>query len=709
MSSKQSCFKAIIKSDLRRSWWLGALAALFIFMSSTTYLFSSYDFSSYRYRLSNAVGFAKEMGFSFVIGMFLSAFCALFIFSYLNKVNSVSFFHSLPITRNKILLAHILSSAVIIISPMLLNSIISLFAVNRGVKASWVLFTLLAYIVYSFVIFSVTLVVSMLCGSSIAAGVFTPVAICLPAFIITFARELCSGYLYGFASGDSFEMLAVEWIYLSPEYLYSPKILVYVGIIIVFTILAFVIYNKRHLENHGEVIAFTGLKGLFKVLFGLCAGVLGYYYFDAFWDITSILTMLVFGAVGTVIAHMLSNKSFSLRGVWKSLSVTCGIIIVLFVSFFFDLFGYENRMPDIDDVEHAEITDLYYEEYYWFEDELYHSYEIRAVRKDPYKPYFASEEEIRYFLDIHSYAIEHKSENDDCDDDFITPRYPDYERDYFSMEYHLKDGSIIKRQYRLPSDELEKMTEKIYNTDTYRKWKYPVLDGTEKKYTSVEISDKRTYYNTTESYAAQTDEAKRIIDALIKDRADITYDRMRANEYGGMVEIKVTYTVPYVSEDGKEYFRVKNDTYSVGNSDVNTWALLDELDVFDDERFIEPSDIKNVGVSFQEYFEADEFTNDVYSEISYAELRYDRPVATAEHYEKYDYNTKIFEEHSDIATLFNLYYNHHNGVTRPDDDVVVFYLSLYMHDGVDRHRTIVMNVSDLPEVLSYFKITDTVR
>ena len=167
MSSKQSCFKAIIKSDLRRSWWLGALAALFIFMSSTTYLFSSYDFSSYRYRLSHAVGFAKEMGFSFVIGMFLSAFCALFIFSYLNKVNSVSFFHSLPITRNKILLAHILSSAVIIISPMLLNSIISLFAVNRGVKASWVLFTLLAYIVYSFVIFSVTLVVSMLCGSSV--------------------------------------------------------------------------------------------------------------------------------------------------------------------------------------------------------------------------------------------------------------------------------------------------------------------------------------------------------------------------------------------------------------------------------------------------------------------------------------------------------------------------------------------------------------
>lgn len=701
MNSKQSCFKSIIKSDLRRSWWIGALATLFIFLSSTTFLFNYYYDDFYNYNYTTPASFANDVGTSFVIGIFLSAFTVLYIFSYLNKVNSVSFFHSLPISRNKLLLAHITSSAIIIFTPMLINTVISLFAVSRGVKTSWVLFAFAAYVVYTAVVFSATLVVSMLCGSSIAAGVFTPVLLLLPGFIFTFVNDLCEGYLYGFASSDFFGDFLENWFYLSTEKLYSPRVLVYIGYTAVFVALAFLIYKKRHLENHGEVIAFTGLKGLFKVLFGLCAGVIGYYYFDSFWSITSILTMFVFGAVGTVIAHMLSNKSFNLKGVLKPLLIVSGIVVVLFVTFFFDLFGYENRIPEADDVEYAEIYGLYYEDYEYFDTGIYKANSVRAVRVEQYKPYFKTKEEIALFLDLHKYAVEHKDENENWDDDFVTPRYVNVERSYFTIAYHLKGGKVMKRDYYLPERDLKVLSGRIYNTDTYRKWKYPILDGTEKEYISVSVKDKRTYFDSPIVFSAETAQAKSLLEAIAKDRENIGYDRMLANEYGGMVEITVNYEVPYISEKGKIYYGDKQDTYAIGESDINTWALLNSLDVFGNERKIELADVKRATVSSVEYYTADDlYSGDVYTMASSGEA--------ASYVRDYDYkyNAQSFENASDIEALYNLYMTHHNDVPNKGEDYVVFYLNLYLgnndvNNNYDRTRKICINVSDLPVVLEY--------
>ena len=353
MSSKQSCFKTVVKCDLKRSWWISALAALFIFMSTTSPLFNySFDNDNYYYsRYDNALDFAEMMFGNYVIGMFVSAFVVLYLFSYVNKVNSVSFFHSLPATRFTLMSAHITAGAILVAFPMLINSLISFFSVGRGIRASWILVSLAMYLVYSFVIFSLTLVISLLTGVSIASGIFTLVVALLPLFVFVFVSELCSDYLYGFADFEIFEDALVRYVYLAPELLMTPKVLIYIALIAVFLVLSFFIYKKRHLENYGEVIAFPELKGLFKVLFGLCSGVLSYYYFEAFWNISSVLTMLVFGTLGTVIAHMLANKSISLKGALKPLLVTFSIILALFVSFFFDMFGYEKRIPELSEIE----------------------------------------------------------------------------------------------------------------------------------------------------------------------------------------------------------------------------------------------------------------------------------------------------------------------------------------------------------------------
>ncbi len=707
MSLKQSCFKSIIKCDLKRSWWISALAALFIFMTSTSPLFSySYNYYSFNYsRYDDALDFANSMFGNYAIGMCLAAFVVLYLFSYINKVNSVSFFHSLPATRNTLLSAHITSGALLVILPMLINSVISLFAVGRGVKASWILVSLLIYIVYSFVIFSLTLTVSMLTGVSIASGIFTGVVALLPLFIFAFVSELCNDYLYGFAGFTYFEDVLIKYVYLAPEALMSFRVLIYVVLIAILFGLSFFIYKKRHLENFGEVIAFPELKGLFKVLFGLCSGVLSYYYFEAFWNISSILTMLVFGILGTIIAHMLANRSISLKGVVKPLITTVVMILCLFVIFFFDLFGYEKRIPDIDDIEYADIGGIYYTDYTYVDSGINGVGRIRAERKDPFVPHFRSQEEINLFLDLHKYAIDHQKENDMYEDDFFTPSYRITKRRNFQIEYTLKNGKVMKRTYSLPETELELYTSKIYSTDTYRKWKYPVLDGTEKTYKSVGVYDARTYYG--DEYirlSAQSDNAKRIIEAIKKDRENISYDKMQINNYGALVTVELNYTVPYITETGIEHPVEVSDSYVIGKYDVNTWAILEELNLFEDSIMISSEDVKHVEVYTDQYIASSIVEMPEYDRVVYASAAQMETVSVREYdYKYYNGNLKNFSEREDIEVLYDLYMNYHNDVLPENEDGVVVTIVLRLGDNNTRSRQLVLPMKDLPENLKYIE------
>ncbi len=709
MSSKQSCFKSIIKCDLRRSWWISALAALFIFMTSTSplfdYAYHRYDFYSSYTRYDDVLDFCEMMFGNYATGMCIAAFVVLYLFSYINKVNSVSFFHSLPATRNSLLTAHIVSGVILIVSPMLINTLISLFAVGRGVKASWVLLSFCLYLLYSLVVFGLTLVVSMLTGVSIASGIFTGVVALLPLFIFAFVSELCNDYLYGYAGFQPFEDFLLNYVYLTPESLMSIKVIIYIVLICAFVALSYLIYNKRHLENFGEVIAFPSLKGLFKVLFGLCSGVLGYYYFEAFWSISSILTMLVFGTLGVIIAHMLANRSMSLKGVLKPLVVTVALILALFVVFFFDIFGYEKKMPEIDDIEYVDIGGLYYDDYTYVDSDIYGENRVRVSKKDPFIPHFRSEEEKQLFLNLHKYAIDIQSENDMWEDDFVTPSYRITERRTFRIEYTLKDGKVMKRTYSLPKAELDSYTSKIYSTDTYRKWKYPVLDGVEKVYKSVGVYDKRTYYN--DEYirlSAQSDNAKRLIEAVRKDRENISYDKMQINEYGGLVTVELNYTTIYVSEDGKEFPVEQSDSYIIGKFDVNTWALLEELDLFADKRMITLQDVKSADIYADEYISSE--IAEMPEGVAYASSAANIEMVTVVRdydYKKYSGNNKNFTDSLDVEVLYDLYMNYHNDVLPDNEDCVVLTIGLNVNDNSVRSRQLIIPFSKLPENLKFIE------
>ena len=64
---------------------------------------------------------------------------------------------------------------------------------------------------------------------------------------------------------------------------------------------------------------------------------------------------------------------------------------------------------------------------------------------------------------------------------------------------------------------------------------------------------------------------------------------------------------------------------------------------------------------------------------------------------------KEFTSKEDILTLFDLYINHTNEKIPDNTNYFELYLEIETHDNSMRGRTILIEFSELPEILSYLK------
>ncbi len=683
MSLKLSCFKTTVKCDLKRAWWISALAVLFFTMISTASLIS-YGLSRELIFDNLAQYVNSQIGY-YIFGMFLSVFSVIYLFTYMNKVNSVSFFHALPMTRCTLFFSHLTSCVIVVIIPMLANMFMSFLTMSFGVKPSWIFVSLGLYAIYSILMMAITLTIVMLTGVSLTSGIFTIIAVFLPLFLSYFVYVLCGHYLYGFADNDVLSQFMANYVYLFPENILSAKMLIYIVLIIGFTALSLFLYKKRHLENYGEVIAFPNLKVVFKVLFALCSGILGYYYFSLFWNVDNILTMLVFGIIGAIASNMITNKCITFKGVLKPILITGGITIVLYLAFAIDIFGFENRIPTVDEISYVELGDIYYDDEQYYYNNERQIYDIEVTRKNKRHLEFKSKEEIESFLKIHKFAVDNKHEFSKLTGEW---KYDDRYVSSFKIKYTLKNGRVMTRTYYLYDDDIEKYTEAIYDTDTYRKWKYLEFDDEDVTCNTITVKDIRTYYDNEQvEIPAQSEKAKLIFDALRKDLMNISYKRIDADE-DTLMKISLDYSVPYVDDYGNEYPIKDTSDYYISKYDKYTWALLEELDLFSEKRMIDYSDINEINVH------AIDITSG--SDSSYYQDIYD---------------DRVFTEQEQIMEIFDLYTTHHNDF-ETKEKLAKIRIKLELISDADedtsdtyeyRSRDVSIPIKDLPQVLSYIE------
>lgn len=569
MSLKTSFYnKSVLKSDLKRFWWVGLLETIILFLTNTLPLW--YRISD-QYRYSPGSGY--EVGryvtwqnLQFVIPCVFAISVVVLLFSYMHQVASVSFYHSMPVTRKKLYVTKILSSMILTIMPIVINTLIIwgiCFTAEGNLAGSFIapLIWLYTGIVYTVLFVSLSAFINMMSGTPIGTMLFSMGFIFLPLVGVTFYEYFCTNEVYGFSWDSAMDCL--EWIYISEKNLLDiSHLLVYVVFIMIFFLLAYLLYKKRKLEMYGEVIAFGGLKPVFIGIISVVSSMVSYAYLGEVFRDRNAFYALPIGLLGTIIAWMVSRKSISPKGILKpaSLYIVISLAIIGFVKL--DVSGFERRIPDVADVEWVDIIDVYNNRgnYMYIDNER-----IELTPKGLLDTKFYDEKEIALVIDMHRYAVENRFEGE--------------EYRSIPIKYKLKNGKILERRYNFNYERDKEVLKPVYNTEKVRAKMYELIDGSEKNFVECQITDRRVKNGMV--FYANDEILLKLVDAVKKDLLTIPYEETMLSS-GGSVQLSFDYNIVIETEKEIDDDVLKNhlsrgQSVRINDKYENTMKILEEI------------------------------------------------------------------------------------------------------------------------------------
>ncbi len=459
MQSRTSFFnKTLFLKTIKRFWpvWVFYFGVWFTLMPLAL---NGYNRSSFitgtsiiRQILSMAQDAGPFMGFAF------GCLGAMAVWSFMYNFRSVSGTVSLPISREALFITLTLAGIV----PMLFANVLIFLctmlvelihgAVHMAALLSWLgMVSLQLVFFYGFAVFC-----AQLTGNIIVLPCVYAVLNFTAYVVESLCVNLAGGFVYGISSSGSNKLL-----FLSPlakmvsDINYEPlrtevadggyqvynyvftrwdALIAYAVVGIALTVLALLLFKARRMETAGDVVAVKVLKPVFKycMSFG-CALVLGFVLFAACGISTdtgndqrrALMLMFLFMAIGSAIgcfgSEMLMQKSFRVfkRG-WAGFGISLVCIAALLLGMEGDVIGYERYVPSAEEVETVLIRC------------------DGVVRLE-------EGENIADALALHESVIANKNIHENMRYDYNSGVRDQYLR----LEYSLKDGSTVKRNYYL--------------------------------------------------------------------------------------------------------------------------------------------------------------------------------------------------------------------------------------------------------------------
>lgn len=606
MNLKTSFFnKSLFKSDIKRFWWL-SLAETFLIMIMT--VLPCYEYCKRRVDLIGSSWNYEPSWFSSVAIVVLIMFAvgvSVLLFTYMHFTSSVSAFHSFPVKRGTIFSTKLISGAVLTLIPIIINAgLLTLIAITPEFENFVSVYEIGAWlfsgIVYTVILFSLTTVVNMMTGNPIGTIVFALGFAVLPLIIISAFQSFFDMELYGYALNSVDNILT--HIYINEKDLLEFwYFIIYAVLTVLFFVGAYVLYRKRKLESYGEVIAFSWLKPVFIGIISVLASIVSYFYFVGALGKSGLLWLLPFGIIGTVVSWMISKKSISPKGIIKPVLIYLLAALSFICVIHFDLTGFERRTPNIFDIEsvsivrdntmswhvNGEIVE------YWRKGEMDYS--------------FTEDQDLVDVLDFHKYMI--KKRNDNEIGERIIP-----------IEYKLKGGRVLRREYFIDYEMDAKFLRPLYETKQMRANKFSIINGAEKEFTEVKITDRRFNNSTFKVLYPDNPDMLKLILALQKDIENISYEDM-TRRTGESLGISVSYMPVFESDANiEELVQARgqdNDFYSIYPSYENTISLLEKMGFYDS--LPKASDIESASVYTWENVPIKEDMPYSYAEPTYPE------------------------------------------------------------------------------------------
>lgn len=404
-----------------------------------------------------------------VMAFIFAALAAMAVFNYLYSAKSAGMMAALPIKREAVFLTQFLAG----LTPLLIINLF-IFLLALGVEALYGAVSIVHLLSW---LAMVSMMNVLFFGFASFCAMLTGHLLALPAvyFLLNFTvvvveylvENLLSEFVYGMSSfgnpilgflSPAYNIVsntAVESSYIAMAdasivvngYFYNgwPTLVIYCAVGLVFSIFAVMLYHRRKMETSSDVVAIRPLKPIFKYcLAGGCALVLGTLLFSIVYSFSAAhrnsvfwltIFMLLGGFIGYFAAEMLVKKSLRVwRRRWKGYAIFSLALIALICICEFDLFGYEKKVPDAEDITAVRLT----------------AQGESSTLDDA--------ENIAAILGLHNSIVSNKDQNERMMYEAGTQSYTYYDynwSDYdylsvsFIMTYTLKNGGIMERQYTL--------------------------------------------------------------------------------------------------------------------------------------------------------------------------------------------------------------------------------------------------------------------
>lgn len=428
----------------------------------------------------------------------LPVLVSILLFKYTNEEKSSSFIHGLPISKRKLYITNILTGIVMYVIPFLVNLIIILL-LNLGEMGKYLQFVDImkwfgVCMLYNTMFFAFATFIGTFCASKISHGLLTYILMYAPVGILVLTSTIVEDILYGFKGFSSnleeftklpFIKIIEDFREMSAYYLSQTikfevsTIIIYIIAIIIMLILGYFIYKKRKLEITKEFIAFKGIRSFVKYAATFLVNLLSYMYFYYVMDAHKIQTLLasfIITLIAYLIIEMILKKTYK---VFKSIIgfiIYAVIITIAFVILNTGAFGYETRIPKVEDVQEV-------------------SFEVRNETIN-----FKEKQNIENIINLQQKIVDEKKKG-----------YNEY-----TLEYKLKDGRKIVRKYDISNSLYKEELNKILTSNEYYEEKVKQISDVKKiKKITISINYKNQY--STKTITIKESEKSEFIENLIKD------------------------------------------------------------------------------------------------------------------------------------------------------------------------------------------------
>jgi ABC-2 type transport system permease protein len=516
MPSKTSLLNPeILKFMLRSSGWVSIIYFLVLLFAIPFEILMNTTNERLMFEPANVFQYNLELQYILLVSV--PVLLPLFLFHFMQSKQSSDLIHSLPVNRETIFHQYTLSGWLMVNIPVVIIAMI-VFVQRSVLDLQFILvidsifYWLGMTILFNTIIYISTVFIGMITGISIVQGILSYIFLLLPVGLFVLSAFNLKFFMFGFP--DSYHLNG-KVQYLSPLTMIegiqdiSNGILLgsYAGISILLYFFSLVLYKKRKPESVSQAVIFPILKPILKFGTTVCFALLAAAYFgDDYRELSEgwLFFGYLFGSFfGYVLAEILLHKTWRVFGHLKGYLYYGGILIVIIAIFQFDLTNYENRIPEIGDIQRVHLSDGPY---------LYLNPEQSGYTKETF--YLNENNNIQLVHDLHKQILSNKESKKASGEQ--------YETAFFV--YELKNGKKLVREYEINKNDYLAYYKPIHESKEYKEVTYPVFNLTMDEINMITIESMG--YKNDRAVISEKADIKEFLSIIKEDILASTYEEM---------------------------------------------------------------------------------------------------------------------------------------------------------------------------------------